>query len=95
MGRKIFMDRQLAIRPLGLRHNGQNIGNEGFILIAELPIYPVAPCTENTFSNRKFELTDLLILHIGHCIIAFYLIAVSKLPSNPKIFNPECVCWTS
>jgi hypothetical protein len=26
--------------------------------IVELPIYPVAPCTENTFANQEFEPTD-------------------------------------
>jgi hypothetical protein len=51
MGINIFMDGQLTIRLLGPCHNGHNKVNEGFIPIAELPIYPIAPCTENNFSN--------------------------------------------
>jgi hypothetical protein len=94
MGRKTFMDIQLAIRTLGLRHNRQNRVNEGFIpVVVELPIYPVTPCTENTFSHHEFELTDLLILHSGHFSISLYPIVVSKLPSKPKDFLPR-VCMS-
>jgi hypothetical protein len=38
MGRKKFMDRQLAIQPLGPCYNVQNKVNEGFRLIASDPL---------------------------------------------------------
>jgi hypothetical protein len=63
------MTRQLTIRPLGPCHNRQNKVQEGFIPLAELPIYPVAPCPENTFANREFEPLDLLIFYSDHCVV--------------------------
>jgi hypothetical protein len=58
-------------------------------------MYPIAPCTKNTFAKHGYELADLLILYNDYFSIIFYLITVSKLPSEPEISNPECVCQTS
>ena len=57
--------------------------------VAKLSIYPVAPCTENTFANRESEPAYSLILHSDHCFITFYPIVVSKLLLEPEYFQPR------
>jgi hypothetical protein len=100
MDKKPFMDSQLAIRPLGLRHNGQNRVNEGFIPVASdpLPSYLFIPSrhaprtllpTENLSPQTK------LLLYCDHRTLVVYPITVSKLPPEPVIVNPECVCRTN
>jgi hypothetical protein len=100
MGRKTFMDRQLTIRPLGPRHNGHNRVNEGFIPIASdpLPSYLFIPSRHAPRTLFPIEILSpqtKLIFHNDHRALALYPITVSKLPSEPEIVNPECVCLMS
>jgi hypothetical protein len=76
-------------QTVGPHRNGQNRVNEGFSTISKLSIYPIVPCTENTFFNRESEPANSLILHSDHCTISLYPIAVSKLLLKPEDFQPR------
>jgi hypothetical protein len=100
MGRNTFMDKQLAIRPLGPRHNRHNKVNEGFIPIASdlLPSYLFIPsrhAPRTLFPTEILSPQTKLIVYNDHRTLSVYPIIVSKLFPEPKIVNLECVCWTN
>jgi len=96
-----FMARKLAIRPLGLRHNGHNRVNEGFIPIASDPFLsylfiPLCHAPRKLFPIENLSPHTTLSLYCDHHSSDLSLVTVSKLPPpEPEIVNPEHVCRTS
>jgi hypothetical protein len=95
--RKIFMDRQLTIRPLGLHHNEWNRVNEGLIPIASEPFPSYLFIPSRHAPRTLFPIVSLSpqTKLIFHHALALYLITVSELPPELDIVNPKRVCQMS